>query len=416
MRTRFLIVISVVVLATGACGASRNGSDRSRTIRPETLLLATGEGPLSLRAPSGAVVFERAGGVPSPDGSLVFSTSQVGGATRLDAADARTGGIFESSRVPGHLAVRAVSESGDEVALMAPLPLGWDPWTPRPRSGTTIVVADPSGTLEPKTFHLSGNFEPEAFSTDDGRLFMIQYLPPEAPSVYRVTVLDLAHGSVDPVFGPYKGPTERMPGTRLEQVRAPDGSQLYTLYTSERPGYAPHGAPVARNAVVSFVHVLSLTDGWAHCVGLPKPFWHRPASAEALATSPDGSKLYVVDTGIGMATVLDTSSLEILDTASIGARLPDTGRTTAVVSSDGSALLVGAGSSLLAIDTSTLRVDRRIEVSGGVSGLGLSGDGTQLYVAEGDGLEVLDPPTWSRLGVVPLTSPAPILQVSALGS
>lgn len=308
MRTRFLIVISVVVLATGACGASRNGSDRSRSIRPETLLLATGEGPLSLRAPSGAVVFERAGGVPSPDGSLVFSTSQVGRATRLDAADARTGGIFESSRVPGHLAVRAVSESGDEVALMAPLPLGWDPWTPRPRSRTTIVVADPSGTLEPKTFHLSGNFEPEAFSTDDGRLFMIQYLPPEAPSVYRVTVLDLAHGSVDPVFGPYKGPTERMPGTRLEQVRAPDGSQLYTLYTSERPGYAPHGAPVARNAVVSFVHVLSLTDGWAHCVGLPKPFWHRPASAEALATSPDGSKLYVVDTGIGMATVLDTSS------------------------------------------------------------------------------------------------------------
>lgn len=416
MRARFLVLIPAVVLATSACGASSRGSDRSGTIRPETLLLDTGDGPLALRAPSGAVVFESAGGLPSPDGSLVVSTSRVGGATRLVASDARTGKTLETSRVRGDLAVRAVSERGDSVALMAPLPSGWDPWTPRPRSRTTIVVADPSGTLEPATYRLDGNFEPEAFSTDGGRLFMLQYLPPEAPSVYRVTVLDLARGSVDPVFGPYKGPAERMPGTRLEQVRAPDGSQLYTLYTSERPGYAPHGAPVPRNAVVSFVHVLSLSDGWAHCVGLPKPFWHRPASAEAIAASPDGTRLYVVDVGIGLVTVLDTSSLEILDTAPIGARIPDAGRTTATVSSDGSTLFVGGGRTLLAIDTSTFGVSRRLTVPGDVFGLGLSGDGTELYVALGQGLEVLDPATGSELGVVPVTSPAPILQVSALGA
>lgn len=416
MRARFLVLISAVVLATSACGASTHDSSRSGTIRPETLLLDTAEGSLALRAPSGAVVLQSAGGVPSPDGSLVISTSPFGGATRLVASDAGTGEPLETSRVRGDLEVRAVSERGDSVALMAPLPSGWDPWTPRPRSRTTIVVADPSGTLEPATYRLDGNFEPEAFSTDGGRLFMIQYLPPEAPSVYRVTVLDLARGSVDPVFGPYKGPAERMPGTRLEQVRAPDGSQLYTLYTSERPGYAPHGAPVPRNAVVSFVHVLSLTDGWAHCVGLPKPFWHQPASAEALAASPDGTRLYVVDVGIGLVTALDTSSLEILDTAPIGTRIPDAGRTTATVSGDGSTLFVGAGPSLLAIDTSTFEVSRRLTVPGDVFGLGLSGNGTELYVALGRGLEVLDPATGSELGVVPVTSPAPILQVSAIGS
>ena len=61
-------------------------------------------------------------------------------------------------------------------------------------------------------------------------------------------MLDLAREKLLPVFGPFKGPAERMPGTRLSQLLAPDADQLYTLYTSSRPGYAPHGAPVANDA------------------------------------------------------------------------------------------------------------------------------------------------------------------------
>ena len=87
-----------------------------------------------------------------------------------------------------------------------------------PRSRTSIVVADPTGAPQTRTFDLRGNFEPEAFSTDDRLLFMIQHLPAEAPTVYRVTVLDLKSGRVVPVFGPFKGPSERMPGIRLQQV------------------------------------------------------------------------------------------------------------------------------------------------------------------------------------------------------
>ena len=98
---------------------------------------------------------------------------------------------------------------------------------------------------------------------------MIQHLPAEAPTVYRVTVLNLRTGRVVPVFGPFKGPAERMPGIRL-QVLSPNADQLYTLYSSARPGYAPHQAPVPNGATVSFVHVLSLQEGWAHCVGLPE--------------------------------------------------------------------------------------------------------------------------------------------------
>ena len=196
-------------------------------------------------------------------------------------------------------------------------PKGWDPATPLPRSRTTIVIADPSGRQAPRTYDLRGNYEPEAFSTDDRNLFLIQHLPAETPTVYRVTVLDLKFGFVRPVFGPYKSPPERMPGTRLQQVYAPDGGKLYTLYTSTRAGYAPHDAPVPSDAAVSFVHVLSLSEGWAHCVGLPPAMWDQPASAQALATSADGRSLYIVDSARGLVTVMDTRSLEIFGTHQI---------------------------------------------------------------------------------------------------
>ena len=169
---------------------------------------------------------------------------------------------------------------------------------------------------------------------------MIQHLPAEAPTVYRVTVLDLKRGRVYPVFGPYKSPPERMPGIRLQQVISPNADQLYTLYSSARPGYAPHHAPVPNDATVSFVHVLSLQEGWAHCVGLPEELWDRPASEQAMATSPNGRLLYIVDATLGLVTVMDTASLEIR-TAPIDLAVPGVRHTSAVVSADGSALFVG---------------------------------------------------------------------------
>jgi hypothetical protein len=418
MRPRFLLFASAVALAAAACtgGASPGSSSREgeTAVPAETLLLGTEAGPLAVRAPAGSVIFDGAGAVATPDGSLAISTSSSGGSTTLTTRDAATAEIRARTTVPEDLSVRVVSADGSAAALMPPLPEGWDPWVPIPRSRTSIVVADPSGSRDPRTYDLRGNFEPEAFSTDGSRLFLIQFLPAEAPAVYRVTELDLARGKVRPVFGPYKGPAERMPGTRLAQVHAPDGTKLYTLYTSERPGYAPHDAPVAANAVVSFVHVLSLDDGWAHCVGLPKAFWHRPAGAEAIAASPDGSSLYIVDSGLGIVTRMDTDTLDTFGTRRIGLRIPGADRTTAQVSADGRTLFVAAGRTVIEIDTASFEVVRRISATGDVTGLGLSGDGARLYLGLVDGLEVLDAATGSELGLVPVTTPAPIVNVSAL--
>ena len=407
-----VVALSVAALAVAACTQAPDDA-ASRPVPRETLLLSTQAGPLVVQVPSGSVLFDRPGTVASLGGSWLLSATPSAGSTLLETVGGADAEPASNVRLDGTLDVRVVAESGAAVALMDPLPDGWDPEVPLPRSTTPIVVADPTGAGQPRTYDLRGNFEPEAFSTDDRQLFMIQHLPAEAPTVYRVTVLDLKRGRVYPVFGPYKTPPERMPGIRLQQIISPNDDQLYTLYSSARPGYAPHHAPVANDATVSFVHVLSLQDGWAHCVGLPQELWDRPAGEQAMATSPNGRLLYIVDATLGLVTVMDTASLEIrtapIDLAAQGVR-----HTSAVVSADGSALFVataGEHSGVTRIDTDTFEVVRTWETDD-VSGLGLSADGERLYVAFDDRVEVMDATTGSELAGVAVASPAPIERVS----
>ena len=413
MLRKLVVALSVVTLGAAACTHDTQDGPASRSVPRETLLLGTGAGPLVVQVPSGSVLFDRPGTVSSLGGSWLLSATPSAGSTTLRIVDGADAEPASTVRLDGTLDVRVVAESGGAVALMDPLPDGWDPEVPLPRSRTPIVVADPTGAMEPRTYDLRGNFEPEAFSTDDRRLFMIQHLPAETPTVYRVTVLNLRTGRVWPVFGPFKGPAERMPGIRLQQVLSPNADQLYTLYSSARPGYAPHHAPVANGATVSFVHVLSLQDGWAHCVGLPEELWDRPASEQAMATSPNGRLLYVVDPTLGLVTVMDTASLEI-GTYTIDLSVSGVRRTSAVVSGDGSALFVataGEHPGITRIDTDTFDVVRTWATDD-VSGLGLSADGERLYVAFDDRVEVMDARTGSELAGVAVASPAPIERVS----
>ena len=413
MLRKLVVALSVAALGAAACTHDTQDGSASQPVPPETLLLGTEAGPLVVQVPSGSVLFDRPGTVASLGGSWLLSATPSAGSTLLSIVDGADAEPASTVRLDGTLDVRVVAESGGAVALMDPLPDGWDPEVPLPRSRTPIVVADPTGATETRTYDLRGNFEPEAFSTDDRQLFMIQHLPAETPTVYRVTVLNLRTGRVVPVFGPFKGPAERMPGIRLQQVLSPNADQLYTLYSSARPGYAPHHAPVPNGATVSFVHVLSLQDGWAHCVGLPEELWDRPASEQAMATSPNGRLLYIADPTLGLVTVMDTASLETrtypVDLSVSGVR-----RTSAVVSGDGSALYVataGEHGGVTRIDTDTFEV-LRTWATDSVSGLGLSADGERLYVAFDDRVEVMDARTGSELAGVAVASPAPIERVS----
>jgi hypothetical protein len=421
MRVRLLVTMTVLALVTAACtGSIAPGTPEAngRTPVEETLLLGTPGGPLLVRVPVGSVLFDGPGAVSSLGGAWVLSTAASDGSTLLETHEGSTGRILSTATISGELEARIVSESGRAVAMMEPLPAGWDPAVPFPRARTRIVVADPTGERETISLNLRGNFEPEAFSTNDDQLFLIQHLPAETPSAYRVTVLDLVREKLLPVFGPFKGPAERMPGTRLSQLLSPDADQLYTLYTSSRPGYAPHGAPVANDAAVSFVHVLSLRDGWAHCVGLPRSMWDRPSSEQAMATTPDGNYLFVIDAGRGLVAALHTESLEVRTTPIDLSGEGDIARTVAHVSPDGRTLLVSVagaeGSVVSAFDAATFEEIDSWRLEGVVSGLDFSSDGSSVYAATEGRIVVLDVRTGLEIGAVPVPTDEPVVRVTAL--
>nr|MBA3691104.1 hypothetical protein [Actinomycetota bacterium] len=242
----------------------------------EILSLRTGDGPVTIDVRTGRVLLRAPGGMPQADWSELYQTESRGGGTVLRTVDPRTGADASSVPLQGSLAIRAVAADGSRVALSRPLPAGAEAWTPLPRRRTTIVVADPSGATDPQTYRVKGNLDPEAFSRNGRFLFVIQYLPPAAPSLYRVAALELEDGDVYPVASRFKSAwARRMPGTRLEQVLAPDSRQLYTLYSSQPAAYAEgyDAAQAYADRPVAFVHVLNLEDRWAFCLPLPKRLW-----------------------------------------------------------------------------------------------------------------------------------------------
>lgn len=389
MRARALV--SVIVIGLAACGRLEGAGPGSTP--GEALILGSDRALVSMDSETGAVLFQGPGVPALGTWSPVFAASAAGEATTLQASDVATGDVVSSLEVPGSLDIRVASPDGTLVAMMEPLPAGGSPWIPTPRTSTDLVVADPTGATEPRTYRLDGNFEPEAFSADGTGLFLISYLPPDDPTGYRVARLDLDSGKVTRVLTGVKGVAETMSGTRLEQVVSPDGTMLYTLYTTQPAEYVGvhhAGRPVA------FVHTLSLDEGWAHCVGLPRELWGGDPADQAMAVSQDGARLYVVDTARDVLAVMDT---EELSSESFELDLPSADTPArAAVGEDGT-LFVAAGTEIAAIDPATPKVTATWTTGAPVTTIGALPEG--LGVAMADRISVLDSATGEHLRTIP---------------
>jgi hypothetical protein len=342
-------LIPLLTAALTACGAL--GPTGQATGREGVLVLGSSHGVVTVDAGNGSILFQGSGVPSSSDWSTLLSATPDGDRTILQRRDSISGEALTSLPVPGQLAPRVTSPDGSLVALMPPLAAGSSPWVPEPRSSTTITVADAAGLQAPRRFRLEGNFEPEAFSADGRTMFLISYVPPTAPTGYRVGALDLADGSVSRVKTGVKGVVETMSGTRLEQVASADGSMLYTLYTTLPPDHIASGADSAHH--VGFVHTLSLDDGWAHCVALPEELWGGDPADQAMAISADGGLLYVVDTARRVVAQMDTTSLEMTGAGAVGLGPDQDGETRTVIGPDGE-LVVASGSSVVSLDAETL--------------------------------------------------------------
>jgi hypothetical protein len=368
------------------------------------LVFGSGRGVTVVEPSTGQVRF-RGSGVFSPiDPSRLFSTVESNTATTLTPTEVVTGSVTGRVRIPGRLASRVMSDGGSLVALMAPRAHGSNPWIPSPRAWTEIVIADPSGIRPVQRFRVKGNVEPEAFSADDGSFFLIRYLPAMAPTAYRVSQLELGDGDVYPVLGRNKTWSETMTGTRLRQAPSPTGDGLYTLYSSQPPWYAKgfDQAQAAANGPVAFVHSLNLEYEFAVCVGLPRALWGGNPNDEAIAVSPVGDPVYVVDTARGVVGVMDSGRLKVVRTASVRFGRLGSGPTQAAVSPDGTALFVTRGSRVLRLDLGTMRSAGEMSVGAAVTSLGFSLDGHSMYLADSTGAVVVDVSSGAERGAISL--------------
>ena len=361
MHTAARIVLSLVVFAAVACGEP----PPQAPVAEDLLYLEAQEGIAVLAA--GAEVEPAAtAGVPSTDWTSVVTADPYRLATYVKARDARTGGIQWERSIKGpKLDLRVVSREAEMVALV---PQGSHYLSGRTKTPLVVTGRD----AEPRTIMLDGNFEPEAFSNDGGSLFVLEYLPPKAPNSYQVRRLDLATEKVLGVYSVDAELQERMRGTARIQAMSPDGTYLYTLYTTGGDGSGPRRA---------FVHVLNLDELWAHCIDLPPEFGKLREANIALTVTPDSKRLYVNDVGSGAMAEVDTQSLEILQTSS--EPVVTSGYEPAGVHDGRHMLYVARGPFLAAIDTRTMERVDEYTGTGRIRGVQVSSDAKKVFVALG---------------------------------
>ena len=399
MAKTTLVLISVCALMVGACGpATMNGAGAGDA--SEVIYVDTGQGVAAFDTASGNATWDAPRSLPSPSFERFFTVGDSSLVT-LDPASGRERAEME---VPRGLAAGVASFTGGAVALTE----GSSATTlyqPTERSSTRIVVARP-GEGSYRTYRLDGNFKPEAFSTDERKLFLIEYLDTGDPARYRVRILRLETGTIAPVGRLTKLAPDSMRGTGRVQAYSPNGEVLYTLYTKQQPNYAHQHPEDVHNhgAVHAFIHVLNLREGWAHCVDLPMPFGMGEEPANLLAVSPDGSRVYAGD-GSRVATV-STARLKVLSLVGTPEFPEPIAR--AVVAPDGT-LFIGNGSRVRALDGDTLQQSRDFDVAGDVRSLGIAPLGDDLFVGTDRGISIIDLDSGKELTSIEVQTPTEIV-------
>ncbi|MGW4464518.1 YncE family protein [Micromonospora sp. NPDC004704] len=346
-----------MVVASGGCrDSAEDGPTRGGSTPTEALVIELATRELAvLDAATGQTVVNRSEGVLSGDGTRLVRTEVAGEGTRLTSHRLSDGASVSGGTLSDRLAARATNPDGSLVALATPGEPGGGPYRPGGRERTTIVVAGTAG--ERSRVELAGNLEPEAFDATGQALFVLDYLPPAAPDRYRVRMIDLASGELQPLLTRLKavvpaGAEEEMRGEGRQAVYDTNTRQLFTLYTHQPEhehtrdliGGAREDAP----HVHAFVHTLNLTERWAYCVDLPSPFGEQPAAGHAIALDPSGAGVYVVDATSGTIAVIDPAALTVSRTLRF---TPPTGPIVSAAATTGPAgtLLVGAGHDLVIV-------------------------------------------------------------------
>ena len=385
MMARLSLSLVAVLLVAG-CGEE----PRPQVESGHLLFVRAAGGFAALPYASEGPSFRAAHAVAAPDFSVVATADAREGTTVLRRLD-RSGNGLERIALEGELVPQVVSPDGDLVALGPPRIADGAPYVPEARAGTNLAVVDAEAApARVREFDLEGNFEPEAFSTDNSELFMIEFLPALDPERYRVRRLRLSDGRVMPIGRLKNAAPEQMQGTGRTQIYSPAADELYTLYTQQTE--AGHGEHDHRES--AFVHLLNLDEKWAHCIDLPHEFGGGSATASALATSPQGERLYVADWTNGVVAVVRPYRLRVARTARIEFGAPDD-ETFARATRD--RLYVAGDDTVVVLALPSLRPVARWSGEGEIEGLNVAPDGSVIYVSVSGKINKLDAATGAVL-------------------
>ena len=313
-----------------------------------------------------------------PDRLIAQTT---GGLVTVEGTATRRWGVRSAASPDGSFVYAMDGDTLTGPAVTAPLEAGWAPEVVSP-DGTACALRG-RGTLlvtrgaNQKRLPAAGNIQADAFTWDNIGLFVLEWLPAEAPDRYRVRLMDLETGALQPLLTRNKVPVpagaeEEMRGDGRQAVLSPDRKVLYTLYTHQ-PGHQHTRDLLAgsRSNVHAFVHVLHLEQRWAYCLDLPHPFGEGPPEAHAIAVDPAGGRLAVVDVASGSLAYADTQDLTIQEVVRVPA-----GAGTATLALAGTRTFIGADTTVTLLEG---EATSRWSVPSPVRGMRLNHGGDLLY-------------------------------------
>jgi YVTN family beta-propeller protein len=384
-----LIATALALALLGACGS--NSPDTQTTAAGSHIASARTSKPVVDAAASKLLLSTRASAL-SPTGDLAYEQ----GRRTVTTMDLETSKPTRHTPVPDGMQLDVASTSGRFLAFAEPREPGANPWIPAGRARTKFTIAPTESRGRGRTYDIKGNFDIEAFSTDDRQLFLIEFMPARHPWHYGLRRLVLESGRLREIARTKQNAPGEMNGTGRMSLFSPAGNELYTLYTQQGPNYT-HTAPEDAHAgnVYAFVHLLNLDGAWTHCIDLPAPFGTGDVTTHAMAVSGDGSRLYVADPSSGGVAVIDPGTQRVLNSVTRNLRSLRQG-VSAAVSSDGTLYLAGT-KRILAFDGDSLRLLRTLPLRRPVSAIATGTDASKLYVAVKNGVDTLDATTGRRL-------------------
>jgi len=203
------------------------------------VLLADGNGTLSaIDTARDEVALRSRSAVISPSGTLFYEHRRPS----LTITDLETLQRVGRTSVPKGMELQVASTSERYLAFAESHESGASSWIPAGRARTKITIVSTNQTSPSRTYDLKGNFDIEAFSTDDRQLFLIEYLPAQDPWHYGLRRLALENGKVREIARTKQNAPGEMNGTGRLSLFSPAGHELYTLYTQQGPNYT-HTAP-----------------------------------------------------------------------------------------------------------------------------------------------------------------------------